>query len=106
MAYNGWTNYETWLANLWMNESWDEYNELAKDSCRDAIDENKIDRTEAEKTFVDIVESEFYNRLDEIELDGVLRDLLQGAIESIKFYEIASHWIEDVIEEVQAELVG
>lgn len=98
--YNGWKNYETWLCNLWMNESWEYYHDSAKESCRNSIDDGAIDRNESIKSFAKMLQDEFYDRMHEAGLDGVLRDLLLAGIYSIDFHEIASRWIDDVAEEV------
>lgn len=47
-----------------------------------------------------MLQDEFYDRMHEAGLDGVLRDLLLAGIYSIDFHEIASRWIDDVAEEV------
>jgi len=102
--YNGWKNYETWLCNLWMQESWDHYNELAKEGCRNSIDDNTIKRDEAIKCFASLLEEECHDGASELGLTCFFCDLLQSAIESINFREIASNWIDDVAEEVAEEL--
>lgn len=104
MCYNGWTNYETWLCNLWMNESWEYYYELAKEACRNSIDDNTIDRDEAIKSFAKMLQDELYVRMHEVGTYGLLRDLLLAGIYSIDFHEIASRWIDDVAGEVADEL--
>jgi hypothetical protein len=80
--YNGWTNRETWLVPLWWNE------------C-------PIESVEAE-TKLDAIESladqleDLFHELNEMPSNGLMADLISGAVSRINWYEIASHWIDDV----------
>ena len=79
--YNGWTNYETWNAALWMDM--DYYHDAAKESesigalaayIKEDIEENQP------------------------ETAGMYADLLQSAVDQINWFEIAEHIYEDVDE--------
>ena len=85
MTYQGWKTYETWNCALWLNQTPNSYKEeLIKQAKRtndptgtlanmlkDHIQENKPD------------------------LKGLYSDLLQSAIGSIDFYEIAERELSD-----------
>jgi hypothetical protein len=78
--YNGWTNYETWLAFTWIQE--DEY--LVK----------ALERSHARQG--QIVEF-LCQELDPYEqgLEGFWLDLLTSAYVEINWQEIASHYADD-----------
>jgi len=99
-TYNGWTNYETWVTKLWMDndsESYNYYQEIAKEI---------IDSSEKDNTFSKLENAKLtlMHRLkDEIEENNPIgdnanmyADLLNVAISEINFYEIASNIIDEI----------
>lgn len=76
--YNGWTNYETWLVNLWigdlLQQDADEGIAITGEYIRDLVD------TFAEPAFKAIGNY------------GLIVDLLNGAIGAANYYEIARHY--------------
>jgi hypothetical protein len=66
MEYNGWSSYETWLCNLWIGD------QLA----------------EIRNVTPEIVETTVRDMADGC-ADGFISDLLESAISSINFHEIA-----------------
>ena len=74
--YNGWSNRETWLANLWLNNDESSYNVL----CR-AID---VDGSLFDKA--DWLEEQLRYQLDdEIDVPCLWQDLLQTAFGRISW---------------------
>jgi len=80
--YNGWTNYETWVVNLWIGESQDFWDDITSngDSVADIANTLKD-----------------YHIDDNPLADGanVYTDLLGGALSSVNWDEIAQHFIDD-----------
>jgi len=77
--YNGWTNYETWCVNLWLNNEYHSYEwlrALAMDEMED------YDKAETLKVYV----SEDCNPL--IDDASMFTDLLNGALSEVNWYEI------------------
>ena len=78
-TYNGWSSYETWLVNVWIGDSlaaWrDEGEEVTADYVQELVDEMVSAATEEDA-------------------NGLVTDLLYGAVREINFHEIASHFQE------------
>ena len=89
--YNGWTNYQTWVFNLWFDSEFDEAaNRIyhSNDTDFDAIRELE----EYIKDYTDMI-----NPLIDIGDSGPYVDLLTHAIQMIDFFEIAHHYIDEII---------
>lgn len=76
MAYNGWTNKETWLVNLWIG---DIFTVMLEDgeSVSECFIESIID-----DMISDIMESN----------NGFLKDLFNCALNEINYRELAEHY--------------
>lgn len=105
-TYNGWTNYETWCTNLWLDN--EEYThsycrEVARDNCElhfvDNTEDEKLQAVrETEDTIKDFVESELIPQLQ-----GLAADLLGAALSEVNWSEIAEHYVNDIWEDVREE---
>ena len=76
-TYNGWTNFETWQANLWLNES-DFIGMLQADGWK---------RVDSED-----IESFIWNILLGREDGGLLGDIANAWISSVNFVELADNF--------------
>jgi hypothetical protein len=86
--YNGSSNYETWVAALYMDS--DHWAEVARELVENDEDE---DLDECQRQLADQMENEFEEF--QPELKGVYADLLSAAIQEINWDEIASNYIQD-----------
>jgi hypothetical protein len=93
--YNGWTNYETWVVNLWLDNSQESQayiNEIAQSYYSSA---------ESDKTFTRLENAALAMKyeLQEIheanapEVTGVYADMLNASLRSVNWYEIAKNWL-------------
>ena len=79
MSYNGWTNHETWLVNVWLgdtlNDMQEEGQEISPDYIRDLVQEIANDGAE--------------------KLQGFILDMLNSALSSVNWNELAEHYKEE-----------
>lgn len=104
MAYNGWTNYETWCVHLWLTNEEGTYNhcrELARQATAEAPDCEQVRRRvwtieDAKKfTLADLLK-DFIEEMNPL-ADGasMFTDLLNAAISEVDWHEIAEAFLED-----------
>ena len=105
-SYNGWTNYETWLCNLWFN-NFDFTDQMDMfDNCEDNCDVLEIIANYIKESVEEFVE---YSAADH----GFIQDMINSAVGEIDWRDIADHYVDDVVDElelikddVKSELMG
>jgi len=105
MSYNGWTSYETWAVNLWVD------NEEGSQDWRDEIVEEAIESARCDDEIIDVggVVDCVSEQLQALIVDGnpllgsnsLYLDLLTAALGEVNWREIADHWVEDALEEAK-----
>jgi hypothetical protein len=101
--YNGWTNYETWLVNLWMDNeqgSQSYWAETAQEFYNEALSDRTFTRDErATIDLSDRLKDEFEEAQPEV--TGLWADMINAAMSEVDWYEIAEHLISDVDKETE-----
>jgi hypothetical protein len=93
--YNGWTNYETWCLNIWIDNDQYLYERKAE-----LIREVSIHYDDKQVYELSLLLESMVEELKEDVLEvGLMSDLLGGAIGKINFYELAEHYWEDFNED-------
>ena len=87
--YNGWSNYETWLYNLYLNH--DYYYEVVKDYDDD-------EGVTSAGWLANYLEDEADELLDMAEYpkDGFFADMINASVARVNFYEIAKSIIDEI----------
>ena len=78
-TYNGWTNYETWVLNMWMSNDEGSWDYWLKEGMRvqDVSDLSKLMKEHYEEQLP--------------KLEGFAADLLNAAMSEVNWYELAEH---------------
>lgn len=99
--YNGWTNYETWLVNLWIDNSGDQ--DYWNDSSRDLFEYSKGDSTftKEENAIADLADlmREYYDELASQwmpDQSSMFADMINASLREVNWREIAEHYIDEI----------
>lgn len=101
--YNGWTNYETWVTALWLDNDfathcyWREATQECKLSAGSAkqVKQGYWTTEEAAKfTLADRLKAEITDN-SPIEAASLYADLLGAALQEVSWLEIAEHYLAD-----------
>ena len=95
--YNGWNNYETWLCNMWF-DNFDFTDDLEMfESCESNDDVLDTIENYIESLITDFVECSITDGA----MHGFIQDMLNSAMSEIDYREIAEHYVQDVIDELE-----
>lgn len=106
-GYNGWSNYETWNAAVWLDNDQGSYN-TAREMAQEAYDQAEAERsfTREERATLDLAKQLEKMIKEQDPLAGqasMFSDLLTAALGEIDWYEISEHYMEDVGKEPEEE---
>jgi len=94
--YNGWTNYATWLCNLWFDDF--DFSDDIEDLSDDC--DSKMELLPLIENIIELyVEAYMDSAIDE--QHGFVSDLIQCAYENIDFRDIAEHYVDDVMDDIE-----
>lgn len=91
-TYNGWSSYETWLANLWFDNTL--YDLILEEYGEDVKFDQQLDVTDSLKYYIEDMVQEQIGQSGSSA--GFVNDLINAALSSINYYEIAGHVIEQI----------
>ena len=94
--YNGWSNYETWLVKLWIDneqESYTYWQEKAKELYEQAGPTEYWTREESALYGLAEALQEAFDDMDE--MSGMATDLVHAALSEVNWREIAESLLED-----------
>lgn len=102
-TYNGWTNYETWLANLWLDQdgyATEEISNVCLGLMGSWEEKSDVDYRLADH-IKDMMQEWVDNTVDA--QNGFVTDLISAAFQEINFREIAGHYYDELKESEEQE---
>ena len=93
-SYNGWTNYETWLTNLYFTDFTSHFEEMTEEGQFDEMDDDEI---------LDCCTDYIEQCVDDLvsysvtTTDNFISDIIGSFIGEVNFKEIASHYVADIV---------
>jgi hypothetical protein len=97
-TYNGWTNWETWNANLWIDNDW----RMSESFAMQAADLlGSYEKDEATERLSGRIEEFFRAQMPET--SGFFDDVISMAMRDVNWREIAGHYIEEFANETEEE---
>lgn len=108
-GYNGWSNYETWVTKLWMDNEQPSYRywrERSQEIYNEAEPEEYFTKLErARLTLAEVLKEKHEEAAERtgVPSTGVFSDLLTAAMGEINWGEIAESLLNDVEQEAEKE---
>jgi hypothetical protein len=95
--YNGWSNYETWLCNMWFDNF--DFTDMMDmfDNCEDNCDVLDVIVNYIKEYVEEFVECS----LSPASQHGFIHDMLNAVISEIDWRDIAEHYVDDVVDELE-----
>ncbi len=94
--YNGWSNYETWATNLWIQEGMLGEPIGIDEQAAQFAQNNDSDADTATHEMAGWLREQVEEEIGEQEA-GLAQDLLGAALGVVDWHEIARHYVEDAI---------
>lgn len=98
-TYNGWSNYETWNANLWIDNDWQLSEQIALHAADLFGSYEDADRITS--IVADYIKDIFLESAPDVE--GFYSDIINSAIKTVNWHEIAKHYVDSELSVIEQE---
>ena len=93
VQYNGWTNYATWLCNLWFDNF--DFTEEVEEGHYDGMNNAEL-RVVISNYIQEYVEE--FIECETANCGGFISDMIRSSMNDIDYIDIADHYTDDIIE--------
>lgn len=97
--FNGWTNYETWNANMWIDNDWQLSEQIALHTA-DLFGSHE-DADDITSIVADYIYDIFLDFAPDVE--GFYSDMINSALTSVNWHEIAKHYVDSELSVIEQE---
>lgn len=98
-TYNGWSNYETWNANLWIDNDWGLSENIALHTA--GLFGSYEDADKITSMVADYIKDIFLELAPDVE--GFYSDIINSAIKTVNWHEIAKHYVDSELSVIEQE---
>lgn len=100
--YNGYTNYETWVVALWLDNE-EGSSDYWREQAEELVKSESGDKDEATRRLADTLQEQHEEANPCANSNSVFADLMNAALSEVDWHEIAEHYVDEVEVEAEAE---
>lgn len=97
--YNGWSNYETWNANLWIDNDYGLSENIALHTAD--LFGSYEDADQITSMLANYIKDIFIDFAPDVE--GFYSDIINSAIKTVNWHEIAKHYVDSELSAIEQE---